>query len=184
MHACMNASALGKLMVLHVRLRLSQKHLSTDLTFTCIYAVCCLCLFCIWFVFDILMLIVSLHWLYSIDCWMQEGARGNWNLGFDESQDSFPPTWHHHRTFSICFPASDRDHESSFFPAPCSAMFGVLLYSQHSKEPTNCCSTASISIEMDHDARRTSTRGECHCYRDANSTCHRNRSHEFSLVIY
>jgi hypothetical protein len=56
---------------------------------------------------------------------------------------------------------SDRDHESSSFPAPCSAMFGVLLYSQHSQEPTNCC-TASNSIEMDHDARRTTTRGECH----------------------
>lgn len=64
------------------------------------------------------MLIISLLWLY---CWMQEGARGKWNFGFDESQDSFPPTWHHRRTFSISLPPIETMRVLSFLllAAPC-----------------------------------------------------------------
>jgi ATP-dependent Clp endopeptidase proteolytic subunit ClpP len=52
---------------------------------------------------------------------MQEGARGKWNLGFDESQDSFPPTWHHRRTVSISLPPIEtmRVLPSLLLAAPC-----------------------------------------------------------------
>jgi hypothetical protein len=162
-------------MVLHVRLRLSQKHLSTGLTFTCIHAVCCVCLFCVWFLFDILMLIVSLLWLYI---WMQqEGARGKWNLGFDESQDSFPPTWHHRRTVSI----SLRSRPWEFF-LPCSlqrhvwcpallstlARTNQLLYSEQFNRNGPWC-------PKNHNQRWVPL--------FAISTCHPNRSHESPLAF-
>jgi hypothetical protein len=50
-----------------------------------------------------------------------EGARGKWNFGFDESKDSFPPTWHHRRTFSISLPPIETMRVLSFLllAAPC-----------------------------------------------------------------